>query len=524
MALKIKEKKQIKDYPRVEINFYPKVPTIKKIDDKTKIDVRYCLVSPFSYVHVHWDPKLNEVIYEVEEPILTKEEEFCKEQVLNSMKQMINVEEIIDKHEGKILDYIHKRFKLLTIELGFNISYESYRKIFYYLARDFIGFNEADTMLRDYYVEDIENNGLNTPVYLVHREFRNIKTNLIFRNRNKLRSFVEKLAQKCGKYISYANPILDGSLPNGSRVNATYTQDITSKGPSFTIRKFTETPWTPTQLLSFRTLSSEMLAYLWLVVEYGMNLLIVGGTASGKTTLLNAIAFFMPGEDRVVSIEDTRELNLPRENWLPSVARTSSGLKNVEEVDLFVLLRASFRQNPDYVLVGEVRGKEAFVLFQGMASGHPSISTIHAESVDSVIKRLRTPPIELSPSLLNVLDCVCIMTHAVVNKKETRRLKEIVEILNVNTNGTAKTNTPFKWNPADDSFYFKRTSKIFEKISLRYGLSMREIESEYRTRIALLERIFSLKIFSFQEISEIINNYYKKPKETLRKFGLKQNL
>ena len=524
MALKIKEKKQIINYPKVEINFSPKVPTLKKIDDKTKIDVRYCLVSPFSYAHINWKPEINEVIYEIEEPILTKEEEFYRKQILNAMKQMINVDEIIDKDEGKILDYIDKRFKLLAIELGFDISYESYRKIFYYIARDFVGFNEADAMLRDYYVEDIENNGMYTPVYLVHRVFRNVKTNLVFRNRNKLRSFVEKLAQKCGKYISYANPILDGSLPDGSRVNATYTADITSKGPTFTIRKFTETPWTPTQLLSFRTLSAEMLAYLWLMVEYGMNILIVGGTSSGKTTLLNAIAFFMPGEDRVVSIEDTRELNLPRENWLPSVARSSSGLKMVEEIDLFTLLKASFRQNPDYVLVGEVRGKEAFVLFQGMASGHPSISTIHSESVDSVIKRLQTPPIELSPSLLNVLDCVCIMTHAIVDKKETRKLKEIVEIINVSSRGKASTNTPFKWNPANDSFYFKRTSKIFEKVSLRFGLSMKEIESEYRTRIALLEKIHGLKIFGFREISEIINEYYKKPKDVLRKFGLKEKV
>ena len=165
--------------------------------------------------------------------------------------------------------------------------------------------------------------------------------------------------------------------------------------------------------------------------------MISGATASGKTTLLNALAFFIPPEARVVSIEDTREINLPRENWLPAVARTSIGIGKVGEVDLFEILKSSFRQNPDYLIVGEVRGKEAFVLFQGMASGHSSLSTMHADSVDTLIRRLQTPPIELSPTLVNSLDCVAIATHAVVNQHETRRVREIVEIIDVNKDGTA---------------------------------------------------------------------------------------
>jgi len=324
-----------------------------------------------------------------------------------------------------------------------------------------------------------------------------------------LENFVEKLSQKCGKYISYAQPILDGSLPDGSRVNATYTKDITSKGPTFTIRKFTKTPWTPTQLLAFNTLSPEMLAYLWLLVQHKMNILIAGGTASGKTTLLNAIAFFIPQESRVVSIEDTRELNLPRENWLPSVVRASTGIEKVGEIDLFTLLRSSFRQNPDYVIVGEVRGKEAYVLFQGMASGHSSISTIHADSVDTVIKRLKTPPIELSPTLLNVLDCVCVMTHAIVNKQETRKLREIVEIINVTSDGVAMTNTPFVWNPSDDQFYFKKNSKIFQKISKRTGLRMEEIDLEFRRRVQLIYKLHQKKFLALTRFKKLLMNILK---------------
>ena len=510
----------IQDYPRVAINFSPVIPPLKKIKDKTKIDVRYSVISPFAFIHIYWDPKIYEVLYEVEEPRLDKTEVGYREQVLVAIRDMINYDTIIEKDVEKLLEYIDKRFKIIAFELGLNMSYESYKKIYYYLIRDFIGFNEIDPLLKDYFVEDIECNGADSSLYVVHRVFRNLKTNIIFKSMDRLQSFVEKLAQRSGKHISYASPILDGTLKDGSRVNATYTKDITSKGPTFTIRKFTKTPWTPPQLLSFRTLSPEMLAYLWILVQYKMNILITGGTSSGKTTLLNAIAFFIPPEARVVSIEDTRELNLPRENWLPSVVRGAIGIGGVGEIDLFTLLKSSFRQNPDYVIVGEVRGKEAYVLFQGMASGHSSISTMHADSVDTLIKRLETPPIELSPTLLNVLDCVCIMTHAVSQKHETRKLKEIVEIINVTTEGVTMTNTPFVWNPTEDRFYFKKNSKIFEKISKSYGITMDELQSEFRRRALLIYKMYENKIFGFQKFQDMITKYYKKPAEILSKFGI----
>ena len=376
----------IYDYQRVQIDFSPKIPPLKKRKDKTKVDIRYCLISPFAFVHIYWDSKIYELVYEIEEPILTDEEKKYKEQITKTMGEMINFYNVIGRRVDSLLKYIDKRFKILAIEFGLNLSYESYKKIYYYLCRDFIGFNEIEPILKDYFIEDIECNGLNSPIYVVHRLYRNMKTNVTFKKPENLEGFVEKLAQRCSKYISYASPILDGSLPDGSRVNATYTKDVTSKGPTFTIRKFTKRPWTPIQLISLNTLSPEMLAYLWILIQYKMNILITGGTASGKTTLLNAIAFFIPPESRVVSIEDTRELNLPRENWLPSVARSSTMPGEKNEITLFTLLRSSFRQNPDYVIVGEVRGKEASVLFQGMASGHPSLGTMHADDVSTVIK------------------------------------------------------------------------------------------------------------------------------------------
>jgi len=511
----------IENYERVKINFHPIVPQLQRMKDKTKVDIRYCVVAPFAYIHIYWDEKEYELVYDIEEPILDEKEKYYREQLTSAIRDLINFEEIIQRNEETLLEYIDKRMKILAVEFGMDIPYKSYTEIYYYLCRDFMGINEIEPMLRDYFVEDIECNGLKSPVYITHRLYRNIKTSIRFEDSDRLESLVEKLAQKCGKHISYADPILDGTLPDGNRVNATYTADITTKGPTFTIRKFTKTPWTPTQLIAFHTLSPEMMAYLWMLVQYKMNILITGGTASGKTTLLNAVAFFIPPEARVVSIEDTRELNLPRENWLPSVARGSTGNRRENEITLFTLLRSSFRQTPDYVIVGEVRGKEASVLFQGMASGHSSLSTMHADSVETVIKRLETPPIELSPTLLNVLDCVCIMTHAVVNKEETRKLREIVEIVNVNPDGVAITNTPFTWNPGDDRFYFKKSSRVFEKISKRYGIKIDEMETEFRKRVLVLYQLFDKKKFGFEEIQDIINKYYKRPEEVLKELGIK---
>src|SRR3989344_1540915 len=514
------EKINMQNYPRVEIDFNPEIKPMRKFKDKTKINIRYNLIYPFAFAHIYWNPQISEVLYEIEEPILTPDESAVLEQIKTAMREMVNFNVIVEKSREALLEYIDRMFKIIAIELGFDIPYGSYRKIYYYLCRDFMGFNEIDPLLRDYFIEDIECNGANTPLYIVHRLYRNLKTNVIFNDNEYLASFVEKLAQRCGKYISYANPILDGSLPDGSRVNATYTTDVTTRGPTFTMRKFTKTPWTPTRLIGFNTLSPEMLAYLWLLIQYKMNVLITGGTASGKTTLLNAIAFFIPPEARVVSIEDTRELNLPRENWLPSVARLSFGTQKIGEVDLFSLLKNSFRQNPDYVIVGEVRGKEASVLFQGMASGHSSIGTVHADSIDTLVKRLETPPIELSPTLINILDAVAVMSHAIVNKQQTRKLREISEVVNVAKDGSSITNTPFVWNPEDDSFYSKKNIKVFEKIAKRYGVTVDELHRELMLRARLLYEMHRRKIYDFDQTQRIINEYYKNPKAVLEAFGL----
>lgn len=504
----------------IPLNLSPTIPALPRVEDKTKVDVRYLLLPPYASAHLYWDSVSNELVYDVEEPILQQTEKDALERIERALFELINVNAAIDNTPEATAQYIDRTTRLLIDELHIVVSEQTYNKLFYYIYRDFIGLNEIEPLLRDYFIEDIECNGIGTPLYVVHRVYRNMRTNLVFHDVDKLASFVEKVAQRTGRYISYAQPLLDGSLPDGSRVNASYTKDVTSKGPTFTIRKFTKIPWTPTQLISFGTLSPEMLAYFWILIQYKSSILISGGTGSGKTTLLNALAFFIPPEARVVSIEDTREINLPRDNWLPSVARPSVGMNKVGEVDLFALLRSSFRQMPDYLIVGEVRGKEAFVLFQGMASGHASLSTMHADSVDTLIRRLQTPPIELSPTLVNTLDCVAIMTHAVVQQKEMRKLKEVVEIVNVQNDGSAVINTPLIWDPTQNAFFFKKKSKVFEKIAQRTGLTVENLQAELATRTKLLYVLFQKKVFDFTEVGSIINEYYKSPERILKRYNV----
>jgi len=520
-----KSEKTAKYVPEFKIKFVKEIPVLPDLTDPSKIDVRYTVIYPYVAIHIHWNEETSEILYDIEEPVLSVKEKEQLALLEDGLTELINISFVNIKDKGTVLEFLEKNLKILIDEFSMKVSHDAFLKFMYYVYRDFLGLNKIEGIMQDYFIEDIECNGVNVPVYIVHRKYKNLKTNVTFTDIKNLTQFVEKLAQRCGQYISYANPLLDGVLPDsGARVNATYTQDISSKGPTFTIRKFTKEPWTPVKLMDFRTVSPEVLSYLWLLVENKASVMVIGGTGAGKTSFLNALAFFIPPAARIVSIEDTPELNLKHENWLPSVARQGVGGEGRlhGEVSLFDLLKESLRQRPDYIIVGEIRGKEAYVLFQAMATGHPSYGTMHAEDVKTMIERLKTPPINLPPSLVESLDAACVMIQTRIGKKPVRRLREVTEIIRVGqTLRELVTNTPFIRDPATDKFLFKTDSKVLLKIMERTGMTWPQLLAEFKRRTKLLMELYRRKIFGFEEVQKVIHEYYKKPDEVLRRFGIK---
>lgn len=514
---KIKEKEGEEQLPWFKIEKPSRIVEFPKVDDISKVNVIYPLIEPFAYVNIKWDSEKREVIYNVIEPVISEEETKLMEKVSDALIEMVEVELTAIKDAGKAMEYIKENVSKIVKEFGIELGQNQYIKMMYYIYRNFVGYNIIDPLMQDPNIEDISCDGVDTPVFIVHRKYGSMKTNVIFTDAEKLREFVTKLAQRSGRYVSYAEPILDGTLTDGSRVSATLAGDVATRGPTFSIRKFGEKPFSPVDHLELNTASSEILAYLWYMLELKANMLIVGGTGTGKTSILNSICMFIPPESKIVSIEDTKEIRIPHEHWISGLARVGFGIplptgEKYGEVSMFDLLKESFRQNPEYVIVGETRGIEAYVMFQGMASGHCSLSTFHAGSLDSVLKRLTTPPINLSPSLIESLNVVLIMAHAREKGKSARRLKEFVEIVSVDTKtDEVKTNVLFMWDPTTDSYQKVNESVILRKLIEAKGENFEDALAEIEKRRKVLDWLYSQGVKDYKEVVGYINMYYKEP-------------
>lgn len=523
---KLTEKQKVEEVlPGFYIKRPKRIVEFPPVEDITKINITYPLIEPFAYANIKWEAEDKHLIYYLIEPKLTEEEVNLLKKISDALIELLDVELSSIKEGGKLIGYLEKNVLKVIKSLGIDLSQAQYIKIMYYIYRNFVGFNEIEALLQDPNIEDISCDGINSPIYVVHRKYGSIKTNVVFDDIETLREFIVKLAERCGRYVSYAEPILAGTLPDGSRVSATLAGDVATRGPTFTIRKFGEKPFSPVEQIEMNTASPEVLAYFWYLVEHGASILIVGGTATGKTSFLNSICMFIPSESKIVSIEDTRELRIPHEHWIPGLARVGFGIptptgEKYGEVTLFDLLRESFRQNPDYVIVGETRGQEAYVMFQGMASGHTSFSTFHAGSLDTVIKRLTSPPIELPPTLLESLNVVAVMVHAREKGKSARRVKEVVEIESVDPKtDEVKTNVVFRWNPVSDVFEKVNESITIRKVVSARGVTYEEALSEIAKRAKILQWMKDRGIKDYLEVIKIINQYYKEPETVLKMVG-----
>lgn len=480
----------------------------------------------YAYVRIEYDNKANEYLYEVIEPRLSEDER----DVLSLIKETLvaSVDRMTESRAEEKEKYLRRIVERLMVQLAVSLNPISKEKVLYYVIRDFVGYGVINVMMSDPNVEDCSCDGVAVPFYIYHRKYGSIRSNLKFDKEPELDGFVVWLAQKCGKHISVASPLLDATIPDGSRLQATLGKHVTKRGSSFTIRRFKENPFTPLDLLKFKTMSTEMMAYLWIGIEHGQSMLVCGGTASGKTTTLNAVLLFIPPQMKIVSIEDTRELNLPHENWVPGLTREGFGGKShitgraTGEIDMFDLLTAAMRQRPQYLMVGEVRGKEAYVVFQAMATGKTCYSTFHAEDVQAMVHRMENDPINLPRALITALNIVLLQAQVKVGTKMTRRVKSLTEIVGIDpeTNELI-TNSVYTWNPADDTFNYSGHSYVYEKVRMARNWSPREMEREIKRRVDIMEYMKKANIDNHRKVATIISAYYKDPEKVMKEVRAK---
>mgnify|MGYP006279717311 CR=1 FL=1 len=479
----------------------------------------YDLHSPFVYISVIKNKETKDRRYLVLEQTLSSEEEKKFQFILDALATYsISADEIEGRGSKNVLQ---KEVNEIIADYGLSLSDFSKEKIYYEIQKNLLGFGKINSLMQDPHIEDISCDGAGLPLFLYHRDHGSIQSNVQFNDEDELSGFVMRLAQKCGKHISIAHPMIDATMPDGSRIQMTLSTEVSTKGSTFTIRKFREQPFSPADLIRFNSFSSEMIAYFWLAVEHGVNGLIAGGTAAGKTSTLNALALFIPRESKIVSIEETREVNLPHPNWIPGVSRSGFGDvvagKMAGEIDLYDLMKAALRQRPEYILVGEIRGREAYVLFQAMATGHTTYSTVHADSTKSLIHRLEGEPINIPRIMLQSLDVVCLQTIARVKNKRARRCKQVIEIIDIDpTTKEILTNEVFRWDPIEDTFKYSGKSYVLEQIRNETNQSREEITAELKQRAKVLEWMVEHKIHLFEEVASLTAQYYEHPDDVLK--------
>ena len=405
---------------------------------------------------------------------------------------------------------LRAKIKQLIKKYNLEIATKNLSKISYYALRDFVHLGKIEPLMRDHMIEEVSCDGTGIPIYVWHRVYESIPTNVVFRTDKELNNFCRKIAYLGGKHVSVSNPIVDTSLPDGSRINLTLGHEITKRGSTFTIRRFRADPITVIDLINFGTMSSEIAAYLWYVSEKNATMLVAGGTASGKTTALNALGSFIRPGQKIVSIEDTQELNLPHENWIPAVSRQNFTEGQIGEINQYDLLRAALRQRPDIIIVGETRGREAYTLFQAMATGHGGFSSIHADTVEATLTRLASAPMDVPKQLIaNTLDIITLQLKIRVKDHSVRRVIQISEIVGLDEKtDQIKTHEYFKWDPITDVQKCYGNSVVLETIKERMGETTETINDELRRRKMALEWMVKNNIRQQMDVAAVILEYY----------------
>lgn len=464
--------------------------------------------------------------YNVRQEIYTNKEKI----LLNELREnLVDIaissgENFIQNEEEllrKIKDFIFLRLKVENIKINLDESYIN--KLARRFLQDLFGYGKLDPLIRDDELEEIMIIGTNKPVFIYHRKYGMMKTNIRYTEEDEIINLIDSIARQIKRRIDQETPILDGRLKDGSRVNATIPP-VSADGPSVTIRKFKKEPLTIIDLIKSRTISSELAAFLWLSLDglgvKSANAIISGGTSSGKTTTLNALSTFINPKERIITIEDTLELQIHHEHVIRMETRPPN-VENSGELTMDDLVKNSLRQRPDKIIVGEVRGREAITLFTALNTGHSGIGTLHANDARETITRLTNKPMEVPKIMVSAIDFI-IMQNRIYkpNGVSYRRISEVAEIAGVEE-GTIQLNKLFKWNPQSDEIEnIGVASKTIAELAKLSGTNVNNLYSEIKTRKQVLDKLVHYNIHKIGEVKTIINTYYLDKYLALEQLGI----
>lgn len=448
----------------------------------------------------------------------TEEKAILKEIRENLVDLAMNTNENFQVNEENLLSEI-KNF-LSTKE---NISKEYQDTLSQKLLRDIAGYGEIDPLIQDDDLEEIMIIGINKPVFVYHRKYGMMKTNIKFTNTAELMELIDSIARQINRRIDQESPILDGRLLDGSRINATIPP-VSADGPSLTIRKFKRDPLTIIDLINSNTISIELAAFFWLCFDgFGVksaNAIISGGTSSGKTTTLNALCAFINPKERIITIEDTLELQIPHEHVIRMETRPAN-VENKGELTMNDLVKNSLRQRPDRIIVGEVRAEEAITLFTALNTGHSGFGTLHSNSARETITRLTTEPMSVPKIMIQAIDFIIMQNRIYTSSGMSyRRISEVVEVVGME-NDTVQLNKIFRWNPEKDTIEnVGVSSHTLSKIAEVSGKSLKQLYDEIENRRLVLQHMINQDIRSVGEVSRVIELYYKNPRKVLNRILL----
>ncbi|ELZ27874.1 type II secretion system protein E [Halorubrum distributum JCM 9100] len=470
-------------------------------EDEREVD-RYWVNAPYAYVVITYDEVESEHRYYAVEPELDAFERGLLDRIVDDIRDPLLYREGTGKTDEETL-----KTELVTLLEGYGVEagMDTFHALAYYLYRDFRGYGKVDPLLNDRHIEDVSCDGYDLPIFVYHDQYTDIETNVSF-GQEALDSYVIRLAQQSGRHVSVGDPIVETTLPDGSRAELALGEEVTPRGSAFTIRQYAEDPFTPVDLVEYGTFSVEQMAYFWLCIEHNKSLIFAGGTASGKTTSMNAVSMFVPPRAKVLTIEDTRELSLYHDNWLSAVTRERR--YEGTDIDMYDLLRSALRHRPEYIIVGEVRGEEAITLFQAMNTGHTTFSTMHADSIETVINRLENEPINVPRAMVQSLDMLSVQTLTRSDDERVRRAKTIGEIGGIDQRtGELDYSSAFEWVPDTDSFR-RNDSSLLEEIADERGWSRSELLREVRRRERFIELLSALGIDDYRTFTALVNEYY----------------